>query len=708
MSLKKSISTIVSAGLTVPMGCSLLPGNNQTGLASANDKSYSLAVYTTTTPFYAETDNLEQETESVYFALSSDGKNYEVLNNNGGVVFAKKGSCRLKQPRIERDGDKYVICALDYNGNNVHVFNSSDGVFYIEQDMVKDKSLVNDIDSLAMDEVSGFPDDDNISLGNAIPLTKEEYDYIYSKLGNVINTGLESVQSFVTTVGNALTERDIEKAVPTINALYNDGSKQSFKVDWTGAMKNVDFSKEGTYIIAGNVVQKKYINKLKELNNSVLSEDDPDNKNEEFPSNYDPDTDTIYYDETKFVEGMADPHIFRDEITGYYYMTGSYFPQDGDAIDEKDRTNSYDRITLRRGKTLEELQTRQGNQVTIWKVGNQNWYDGKNDTEGSKGYSFIWAPEIHRVGYVDADNPGWWVIYFTESHGGGEMDIYCHCIVLPGDMDPYETGLKSSSEASAWKDYKMQIAPDDDTKPVDNKSVKPFEANFCLDMTYFKDEVNGQYYVIWAATPTGKSDLYIAKVSEEEPWQLTSGCIRLTTPEYGWEKIRFAVNEGPTVLQKNGKLFMCFSNSGTGSEYSIGMMTADCGADLLDYDNWTKIPYPMLTSRDVNGEEGPGHNSFTVDEDGNTIFVYHARPTTHNYRCCSYNPLTGRNQYNEQPLSDPCRHARLKRVHWSFDGTPILKMTYDNELTEACKTVYTTVQVKSVVNQTGNAAGSDG
>lgn len=696
MSIEKCINTVLSAGLAVSMGSSLLPGNNQVGMASANDKSYSLAVYTTTTPFYAETDNLEQETESVYFALSKDGKNYEVLNNNGGVVFAKKGTNRLKEPRIERDGDKYVIYAMDNNGNNVHVFTSFDGVIYEEQDMSKDKSLINDIDSLAMDEVAGFPDDDNISLGNAISLTKDEYNYIYSKLGTVINTGLAPVQSFSTTVGNALTEQDIEKAVPMVEALYNDGSKQSFKVDWTGSLKNVDFTKEGTYTITGNVIQKKYINKLKELNGSVLDEDDPDNKNEDFPSNYDPDTDTIYYDETKFVEGMADPEIYWDEVTGYYYMTGSYFPQDGDAIDENDRTNSYDRITLRRGRTLEELQTRQGNQVTVWKVGNQNWYDGKDDTEGSKGYSFIWAPEIHRIGYVDADNPGWWVIYFTESHGSGEMDIYCHCIVLPGNMDPYETGLSSSSEPSAWKDYKIQIAPDDNTQAIDNKSVKPFAANFCLDMTYFKDEANGQSYVIWAATPTGKSDLYIAKVSEEEPWQLTSSCIRLTTPEYGWEKIRFAVNEGPTVLQKNGRLFMCFSNSGTGSEYSIGMMTANCGTDLLDYNNWTKIPYPVLTSRDVNGEEGPGHNSFTVDEDGNAIFVYHARPTTHNYKCCSYNPITGKSQYNEQPLSDPCRHARLKRVHWSFDGTPILKMTYDNELTEACKTVYTTVQVKAV------------
>ena len=233
---------------------------------------------------------------------------------------------------------------------------------------------------------------------------------------------------------------------------------------------------------------------------------------------------------------------------------------------------------------------------------------------------------------------------------------------------------------SEWDDYAMRSMKND------TKSGKvPFAESFCLDMTYFEDAVTGESYVIWAAKPYGNSDLFIAKVSKDQPWQLTSHCIRLTTPEYGWEKIRYQVNEGPTVLQKDGKIFMCFSNSGTGSEYSIGMMTADAGTDLLDINNWTKNPYPLLTSRDVDGEEGPGHNSFTVDQDRNVIFVYHARPTSHNYQHCGWNGT--KSTYNSEPLNDPCRHARLKRVHWAADGTPILKMTYEEELTEDSATV---------------------
>lgn len=253
--------------------------SNMCQLIKAEDKEYFLAVYTTTTPFYALTDNLEQETESEYFALSKDGKNYEVLNNNGGVVFAKKGTCRIKQPRIEKNGDEFAIYALDYNERDVHIFISSDGVAYKEQDLSNDKSLINDIDTLNVSEVTGFPDDDNISIGNAIQLTKEEYEYIYNKLGTVVNTGLAPVQSLTVDVSNTLTEEDVKSAIPKVDALYSDGSVQSFNVDWTDSLKNVDFSKEGTYTITGQVIQKKYINKLKELNNSVLSEDDPDNAN---------------------------------------------------------------------------------------------------------------------------------------------------------------------------------------------------------------------------------------------------------------------------------------------------------------------------------------------------------------------------------------------------------------------------------------------
>ena len=650
------------------------------------EEGYYLTAYSTTKNFYAYAANVEQETQSVYLAVSKDGKTFDVLNNGGGVIFSKntEGSLKVTSPKIFKDGDTFVVAALDAeDSRKIHLFTSEDGVHYYDDQVVDSAeydlatpSLNKDSFPLLLDGENILESDETITLGNALELTEEEYTYIVNKLGTVVNTGLESLED-LTVTDQADLEEKLNSQRGSVNATYSDGSIQKFNIDWSDALSSTDTSEAGTYTLTGQVVQTKYLNKLKELNGSTLPEDDPDNENPDEPDNYDEETGKTYYDETKFVEGMADPCIYWDEQTGYYYMTGSYFPEEGDAIDENDNTQQYDRIVLRKSRTLEGLQSRE-NQVTIWKVGNQGYYDG--DSYVDRGYRYIWAPEIHRVGEH-------WVIYFTESHSSNAFNIYSHVLVLDGDKDPYETALESAGQASEWTDYKMNQTVSD--------SFNSLDTSFCLDMTYFKDAVNGQSYVIWAGKPTASyrgssTDLFIAKVSEERPWEVTSAATRLTCSEYGWERIRYCVNEGATVLQHDGNIFMCYSVSGTGSEYAIGMMNVKAGEDLLDINNWTKNPYPLLTSRDVAGEEGPGHNSFTVDQDGNAIFVYHARPTSHNYQKCGCDANGNNSTWNSEPLNDPCRHARLKRVHWAADGTPILKMTYADELLEE----YSTVQIK--------------
>lgn len=654
-----------------------------TGLTeSLTEGKYYLTVYSTTKNFYASAANLAQETQSVYFAVSKDGQKFEVLNNGGGVIFAKKGSKQLTEPRVYKDNGKFKVMAADNTvSNGIHEFTSEDGVHYYDEALTEDYAegdgpLKKANFELLLKGENILTTDTSITLGNAVELTEAEYKRFLDKLGTVKNTGLEKTELEAVNVeagsdiAAALTEQR-----SSVNATYSDGSTQKFNIDWSEAAKGIDNSKVGeTYTLTGKVAQTKYLNNLKAINGSTLPEDDPVNVNASEPDNYNEQTGEVYYDKTKYVEGMADPMIYWDEQTGYYYMTGSYFPEakDKDKL-PGDNTEQYDRVVLRRGKTLEELQDR-SKQVTIWKVGNQGFEDASGNNVAS-GHRYIWAPEIHRVGNK-------WVVYFTESHGD-LFNIYCHALVLDGTKDPYETALKASNGVSEWQDYQMRGG---------TGKTNAITKSFCLDMTYFKDAVNGKSYVIWASKGYGNSELYMAQVSEDEPWKLTSEIILLTTPEYGWENVRYVVNEGPTVLQKDGNIFMCYSASGTGSEYAIGMMNAKAGTDLLDIKNWTKSPYPLLTSRDVDGEEGPGHNSFTVDQDGNAIFVYHARPTSHNYKHCGWNG-TESTHYNDEPLNDPCRHARLKRVHWAADGTPILKMTYEDELLEANQNVTVKVTI---------------
>ncbi len=656
-------------------------------VTDALENGYYLTVYSTQKDFYASTGNIEDETRSVYMAVSKDGKTFDVLNNGGGVIFAKKGTQEITDPRIFKEDGKFVVRAQDMDATKgFHKFTSDDGVHYYEEAEESTKtpqptpSLKGSSFPLMLKGKNILTEDDTITLGNAVSLTEQEYKYIVDKLGTVVNTGLqEKLTDISVAKGTNISEvsKQLEK-YSSVNATYSDGSAQKFNVEWSGLDK-VDTSKPGTYTLTGKVKQTKYLNNLKAINGSTLPEDDPNNVNSAEPDNYNEANGEVYYDKTKFVEGMADPMIYWDEQTGYYYMTGSYFPEESDAAKlPGDKTEQYDRVVLRRGKTLEELQDR-SKQVTIWKVGNQEFEDAAGNNV-AKGERYIWAPEIHRVG----NN---WVVYFTESHGG-LFNIFCHALVLSGDKDPYETALKTADGQSEWKDYQMRGG---------TGLTDAITKSFCLDMTYFKDAVNGQSYVIWASKGYNDlSKLYMAKVDETEPWKLTSDIVLLTTPEYGWERVRFIVNEGATVLQKDGNIFMCFSASGTGSEYAIGMMSAKAGTDLLDLKNWKKNPYPLLTSRDVDGEEGPGHNSFTVDKDGNAIFVYHARPTSHNYEHCGWDGNKSLH-FNSEPLNDPCRHARLKRVHWAADGTPILKMTYEDELKEQ----YQTLSLK--VNVTGSA-----
>jgi len=52
-------------------------------------------------------------------------------------------------------------------------------------------------------------------------------------------------------------------------------------------------------------------------------------------------------------------------------------------------------------------------------------------------------------------------------------------------------------------------------------------------------------------------------------------------------------------------------------------------SDLLDPRNWRKSPLPVFKTCYEGRVYGPGHNSFTVSEDGKEdMLVYHARTYT--------------------------------------------------------------------------------
>ncbi len=301
----------------------------------------------------------------------------------------------------------------------------------------------------------------------------------------------------------------------------------------------------------------------------------------------------------------ADPYVYK-HTDGWYYFTAS--------------VPAYDGICLRRAKSLAELP--QAEEVEVW----------HKHEEGPMSIH-IWAPELY---YLD----GKWYIYYA---GGDKDDVWA--------IRPYVLECEGSDPLKdPWKELgKMKRAPEDEFS---------FEA-FSLDATVFENK--GEYYYVWAEkVGVGKqiSNLYIAKM--EHPHQLKTVQVLLTTPDYDWERIGFWVNEGPAVIKHGNKLFLTYSASETGEHYCMGMLTADMDADLLDPLSWKKERYPVLETDASKNIFGPGHNSFTTDEEGNDIMVYHLRTEA---------------KIEGNPLYNPNRHASLMKIRWDDEGRPVF--SYD-------------------------------
>ena len=89
----------------------------------------------------------------------------------------------------------------------------------------------------------------------------------------------------------------------------------------------------------------------------------------------------------------------------------------------------------------------------------------------------------------------------------------------------------------------------------------------------------------------------------------------------------------------------------------MGLLWVDENADLLNPASWTKSKEPVLCSDIPTKIFGPGHNSFTYGEDGDTVMlVYHAR---------TYTEIEG------DPLWNPDRHTFVKPLRWDDKGMPV-------------------------------------
>lgn len=295
------------------------------------------------------------------------------------------------------------------------------------------------------------------------------------------------------------------------------------------------------------------------------------------------------------VEQRADPHIAR-HTDGWYYFTAT--------------VPAFDRIILRRAQTIQALQD--AAETTIWRRKSSGVGSGQ-----------VWAPELH---FID----GKWYIYVAL---GVANQWRIRAFVLEG------TG--SNPLTASW---------------VEKGLIQTNWDTFSLDASTFV--ANGTRYLVWAqqdpSRPDENSSLMIAPL--QNPWTIRGRAVAISRPDLAWERIGYKVNEGPAVIERNGRLFMTYSASATDHNYCMGLLTATVRSDLMNPASWRKSQTPVFVSNANTNQWGPGHNSFTVSEDGlSDVMVYHDR---------GYRDIQG------DPLNDPNRRTRVQKLYWREDGTP--------------------------------------
>ena len=303
---------------------------------------------------------------------------------------------------------------------------------------------------------------------------------------------------------------------------------------------------------------------------------------------------------TPLISQRADSCIYR-HTDGYYYFTAS--------------VPAYDLIELRRATRIADLATAEP--VAVW-----------HKPDSGPCSELIWAPEIHF-------NQGAWYIYFAAAPSRDIKDnLFQHRMYVLRCQD--ENPLSGSWQFLGQLDSGMD--------------------SFCLDATTFTHQ--GTLYYVWAQKALdipGNSNLYIARM--DTPDKIASAPVLLSKPELEWETRGFSVNEGPAVIVRNGRVFLSYSASATNENYCMGLLWADEQADLLNAASWHKASEPVFSSCYEHGVYGPGHNSFTIAEDGSTdLLVYHAR---------TYTEIVG------DPLWDPNRHTYVKAIRWDSKGMPL-------------------------------------
>ena len=571
-------------------------------------------------------------TDVLHLAASVEGIAYSAVNNGRGVLYPTLGSAKFGAPVLFRhpDGSFGLVATENGAGSRIYVYDSTDLVAYENERLVRFTSTSHSAARVAVAYDNGIGGYRLTYVNTADGLTYQVTTADFASFtAPQRSEGMPSAEpgSFPTgsldTSSLGVTATEYERVTAKLGRVASTGVRAfddlaldagaTFELPATAT---VDYSSGSTATMPV------------EWDAADLAAVDTSK-----PGEYLVDG-TVQRREfaDPLIERRADPDVTIGD-DGWYYFTASYpMTTAGDP-------EGYDRVILRRAQTIDALAT--APEVTIW--------DEATDPALNR---YIWAPELTKIG----DD---WYILFTAARTGGVWDIRPAMLKFTGDSFSGEAALDPANWTSLGS---VKAATGD---PI-------AFTNFSLDMTHF--ESGGKHYVIWAEKPSGGSTLRMAEIDPANPAQLISQSILLSSPQFAWEKnAGDSIDEGPAVIEHDGKLYVAFSAGTVDDKYCIGLLTADVGANLMDAASWTKSGYPLLTTDDVPGQFGPGHNSFTVDEYGNPVIVYHSR---------TVGDTSNTGEATDGGLYDPRRHTRAALVAWDLDGAPVFNQTEQERLSD--------------------------
>lgn len=554
------------------------------------------------------------ERSAFLLAVSRDLTAYTQL---GLVRIATDGGVNRPAVVFDENAARYVISWHDDTGGS-HGATTEDIVGAARSG----EALMVD-DGVAMTCDGRIPNDCGISdavPGNIITVGEAEVKRLSARFGRVYNVGSNVAAQTVKANGDGGDgARAAVRALGRTRAelTYSDGSTATRAVDWNaGQLKRLAAKAAAGELGAG----ERYL-----VNGTVRQ--------------------TVY--PIPFAVERADPSVFAWNLNGKpLFMFIATEDADGNCVDPR---GGATHMPLRVAEFIEALSDKEGGrerEIDLLQCGDLN-------SEGRMMTGCFWAPELHSIGGKlsilfmpcfdgAVTNPDG-----TPNNRAGKPDMWtgsCHIMQLRQDSDGNDLDPR---EPENW------TVPEPITGP-EGEPLNPIQ-RISLDMTVIVD--SGRWYYAWQQV----GSIWIAGFDPMRPTRLTSKPTQIVVPEFAWDNM---IAEGPNAFVHDGKIFLIYSGSLVGIDYTTGLVTALAGrnADLTDPAAWSKLDYPLQKSGIYNGQWqlGTGHGMWSHDEDGNLIYVFH-------------NAEYDNGRYGG-------RDAQVRRVHWSAEGMPILDMQSMEEL----------------------------